>query len=82
MTGPQEIGPTPDANRPTGLAAVSLAEKLADRGTAQPDLWVEGHVMMLGDLLPGVLVNDHHGDSRRAGAGHDGTEAFQVVAPT
>ncbi len=188
MTGPREIEPSPDARRPTGLAAVSLAEKLADldavaslhaafgdvawpvlrrqylaagyqagverlarelqagrftpeaftadpvagvrdwlagffadRGTDRPDLWaedatvylrtrgcarcltreaeqqrpvaheevcfvycrawVEGYVMVLGDLFPGVLINYHNVDSRRAGAGHDCVEAFQVVAP-
>jgi hypothetical protein len=43
--------------------------------------WVEGYVMMLGDLFPGVIINYHNVDSRRAGEGHDCVEAFQVVAP-
>jgi len=43
--------------------------------------WVEGYVMVLADLFPGVIINYHNVDSRRAGAGHDCVEAFQVVAP-
>jgi len=43
--------------------------------------WVEGYVLPLADLFPGVIINYHNVDSRRAGPDHDCVEAFQVIAP-
>ena len=43
--------------------------------------WAEGYVSVLADVAPGLQLNYHNADSRRAGPGHDCVEAFQVVWP-